>query len=111
MLACSHAGPIEINALNTQGRPVPMSAFASTKWIKGAAQTVRWQRLPGDPYRCGSMATTPAALAEMERLVGQPPPAGYGAACRGEEKLAGSQTIILYGFAILAVFLCLAYAL
>jgi multidrug efflux pump len=46
----------------------------------------------------------------MERLAGQLP-AGFGYEWTGlsrEEKLAGSQAVILYAFAILAVFLCLA---
>jgi multidrug efflux pump len=43
--ARSQAQPV-VNALNTQGRPVPMSAFASTKWIKGAAQTMRYNGYP-----------------------------------------------------------------
>jgi multidrug efflux pump len=54
--------------------------------------------------------STGAAMAEMERLAAQLPP-GFGYEWTGqsrEEKLAGSQAMILYGFAILAVFLCLA---
>jgi multidrug efflux pump len=46
---------------------------------------------------------------EMERLAAQLPQ-GFGYEWTGqsrEEKLAGSQAMILYGFAILAVFLCL----
>ena len=49
-------------------------------------------------------------MAEMEKLAAQLPP-GFGYEWTGqsrEEKLAGSQAVILYGFAILAVFLCLA---
>jgi multidrug efflux pump len=49
-------------------------------------------------------------MAEMESLATKLPP-GFGYEWTGqsrEEKLAGSQAIILYGFAILAVFLCLA---
>ena len=66
--------------------------------------------------RCASRAraapgySTGAAMAEMERLAAQLPP-GFGYEWTGqsrEEKLAGAQAIILYGFAILAVFLCLA---
>jgi len=51
-----------------------------------------------------------AAMAEMEQLAAKLPP-GFGFEWTGqsrEEKLAGSQAMILYGFAILAVFLCLA---
>jgi len=50
------------------------------------------------------------ALAEMERLAAQLPP-GFGYEWTGqsrEEKLAGAQAYIVYAFAILAVFLCLA---
>jgi multidrug efflux pump len=49
-------------------------------------------------------------MAEMERLAAQLPQ-GFGYEWTGlsrEEKLAGSQAMMLYGFAILAVFLCLA---
>ena len=49
-------------------------------------------------------------MAEMERLAAQLPP-GFGYEWTGqsrEEKIAGSQAIVLYGFAVLAVFLCLA---
>ena len=49
-------------------------------------------------------------MAEMERLAAQLPQ-GFGYEWTGqsrEEKLAGSQAMVLYGFAILAVFLCLA---
>ncbi|RZJ51293.1 MAG: multidrug efflux RND transporter permease subunit, partial [Acidovorax sp.] len=33
---------LRLNATNAQGQPVPLSAFASTKWVKGAQQTVRY---------------------------------------------------------------------
>ena len=103
---------LRLNANNSLGRPVPLSAFASTRWIKGAAQTIRYNGYPAIRIS-GSAApgySTGAAIAEMEKLAAQLP-AGFGYEWSGlsrEEKLAGSQTIILYGFAILAVFLCLA---
>ncbi|HRA66641.1 MAG TPA: efflux RND transporter permease subunit, partial [Caldilinea sp.] len=83
-----------------------------TRWITGAMQTVRYNgypavRISGAPAPGYS---TGAAMAEMERLAAQLP-AGFGYEWTGqsrEEKLAGSQAMILYGFAILAVFLCLA---
>jgi multidrug efflux pump len=75
-------------------------------------QTVRYNgypamRISGAPAPGNS---TGAAMAEMERLAAQLPQ-GFGYEWTGqsrEEKLAGSQAMILYGFAILAVFLCLA---
>jgi len=103
---------LRLTAPNAQGQPVPLSAFAATRWINGAQQTVRYNgypsmRISGDAAPGHS---TGAAMAEMERLAGQLPE-GFGFEWTGqsrEEKQAGSQAIILYGFAVLAVFLCLA---
>lgn len=103
---------LKLNASNTKGVPVPLSAFASTRWITGAQQTVRYNGYPAIRIS-GSAApgySSGAAMAEMEKLAAQLP-SGFGYEWTGqsrEEKLAGSQAIILYGFAILAVFLCLA---
>ncbi|MBD9668637.1 multidrug efflux pump [Variovorax beijingensis] len=103
---------LQLNASNTKGQPVPLSAFATTKWVKGATQTVRYNGYPAIRISGDAAAgySTGAAMAEMEKLAGQLPQ-GFGFEWTGqsrEEKLAGSQAIILYGFAILAVFLCLA---
>jgi len=103
---------LRLNASNTKGQPVPLSAFATTKWIKGATQTVRYNGYPAIRISGDAAAgfSTGAAMAEMEKLASQLPQ-GFGFEWTGqsrEEKLAGSQAIILYGFAILAVFLCLA---
>ncbi len=103
---------LRLNATNTKGQPVPLSAFATTKWVSGATQTVRYNgypaiRISGD---AAPGQSTGAAMAEMEKLASQLPQ-GFGFEWTGqsrEEKLAGSQAMILYGFAILAVFLCLA---
>lgn len=103
---------LKLNAANAQGKPVPLSAFASTRWITGAQQTVRYNGYPAIRISASAAPgySTGAAMAEMERLAAQLP-TGFGYEWTGqsrEEKLAGSQAIILYGFAILAVFLCLA---
>ena len=103
---------LRITVNNSAGQAVPLSAFASTSWMTGPMQTVRYNGYPAMRIS-GSAApgqSTGAALAEMERLAGQLP-AGFGYEWTGlsrEEKLAGSQAVILYAFAILAVFLCLA---
>ena len=103
---------LKLNASNAQGRQVPFSAFATTRWVKGAMQTIRYNGYPAMRIS-GSPAlgySTGAAMAEMEKFAAQLPP-GFGYEWSGlsrEEKLAGSQAFILYGFAILAVFLCLA---
>lgn len=103
---------LKLNAANSKGQPVPLSAFATTRWITGAMQTVRYNGYPA--MRIGGSAapgySTGAAMAEMEKLAAQLPQ-GFGFEWTGqsrEEKLAGSQATLLYGFAILAVFLCLA---
>jgi multidrug efflux pump len=103
---------LRLNVMSSQGKAVPMSAFATTRWITGAMQSVRYNgypamRISGAPAPGFS---TGAAMDEMERLAAQLP-AGFGFEWTGqsrEERLAGSQSLILYGFAILSVFLCLA---
>ncbi|MBG6070596.1 MULTISPECIES: efflux RND transporter permease subunit [unclassified Polaromonas] len=103
---------LKINASNSKGESVPLSAFASTHWAKGPMQTVRYNGYPA--MRISGAAapgySTGAAMAEMEKMAARLPQ-GFGFEWSGqsrEEKLAGSQAMILYGFAILAVFLCLA---
>ena len=103
---------MKLNVVNAQGKAVPLSAFASTRWLMGAAQTVRYNGYPAMRISGAPAAgySTGAAIAEMERLAGLLPP-GFAFEWTGqsrEEKLAGSQAMIVYGFAILAVFLVLA---
>ena len=103
---------LRINALNSKGQPVPLSAFAGTHWVNGPVQTVRYNgyptmRIAGD---AAPGQSTGQAMLEMERLAKQLP-AGFAFEWSGqsrEERIAGSQAYLLYGFAILAVFLCLA---
>jgi multidrug efflux pump len=103
---------LKLNVPNSRGQMVPLSAFATTKWVTGPMQTVRYNGYPAVRLS-GSAApgfSTGAAMAEMEKLASQLPQ-GFGFEWTGqsrEEKLAGSQALILYGFAVLAVFLCLA---
>jgi len=103
---------LRLNVLNNQGQAVPLSAFASIRWANGAMQTVRYNGYSAMRIS-GSAApgfSTGDALVEMERLASQLP-RGFGFEWTGqsrEEKVAGSQALVLYAFAILAVFLCLA---
>jgi multidrug efflux pump len=103
---------LQLNAMNAKGQPVPLSAFATTRWITGPMQTTRYNGYPamsitGEPaagYSSGQ------ALAEMEQLASQLP-AGFAFEWTGqsrEEILAGSTVFILIGFSLLAVFLALA---
>ncbi len=103
---------LRINAINGAGNPVPFSAFASTRWITGPVQTVRYNgyptmRIAGKP---APGVSSGAAIAEMERLAAQLP-AGFAYEWTGlsrEEKLSGSTALILFAFSLLSVFLCLA---
>ena len=103
---------LRLTAPNAQGKPVPLSSFAATQWVQGPMQTVRYNGYPA--MRIGGAAapgfSSGEAMIEMEELA-KKLPEGFGFEWTGqsrEEKLAGSQSLILYGFAILAVFLCLA---
>ena len=103
---------LRLNVVNNKAQAVPLSAFATTQWITGPMQTVRYNGYPSMRISGSAApgASTGDAIAEMERLAAQLPQ-GIGYEWTGqtrEEKLAGSQAIILYAFAILAVFLCLA---
>jgi multidrug efflux pump len=97
---------------STRGQQVPLSAFATTHWITGPIQTVRYNGYPAMKI-AGDAApgrSTGDAMAEMERLARQLPP-GFGFEWTGqsrEEKLSGSQATLLLAFSMLAVFLCLA---
>jgi multidrug efflux pump len=102
---------LQLNVLNNQGKPVPMAAMATTRWITGPIQTIRYNgyptmRIAGDAkpgYSTGD------AMNEMEKLAAQLP-AGFAYEWTGqsrEERLSGSTALILLAFSMLAVFLCL----
>ena len=103
---------LRINALNTKGQPVPLSAFATTQWVTGPMQTTRYNgysamSITGDAAPGHS---TGQALDEMQALAAKLPP-GFAYEWTGqsrEEILAGSTVFVLIGFALLAVFLALA---
>ncbi|MBP7131497.1 MAG: efflux RND transporter permease subunit [Aquabacterium sp.] len=103
---------LRINVVNSRGQSVPLSAFATTRWVSGQMQAVRYN---GYPSMRISGAAAPGyssgdAMAELQRLAAQLP-AGVGIEWTGlsrEERLSGSQATILLAFSLLAVFLCLA---
>jgi multidrug efflux pump len=103
---------LRLTTNNAKGEAVPLGAFASTRWVTGAMQTIRYNgypamRISGD---AAPGKSTGEAMDEMERLASQLP-AGFAYEWTGisrEEKLSGSTAAILLGFSLLAVFLCLA---
>jgi multidrug efflux pump len=102
---------LRLNVINNVGKPVPMSALATSRWVTGPIQTIRYNgypamRLAGD---AAAGYSTGDAMDEMERLAGQLPP-GFAYEWTGqsrEERLSGSTATLLLGFSLLAVFLCL----
>jgi multidrug efflux pump len=103
---------LKLTLLNAKGQAVPLSAFASTRWITGAMQTIRYNGYPAMRIAGSAMPgfSSGAAMEEVERLAAQLPQ-GFGYEWTGlsrEEKIAGSQATTVYAFAILAVFLSLA---
>ena len=103
---------LRLNVVNSKGQNVPLSSIATTRWITGQMQAVRYNgypamRLAGD---AAPGASTGAAMAELEKMVAQLPP-GIGFEWTGlsrEEKISGAQATVLLVFSLLAVFLCLA---
>ncbi|HOM13061.1 MAG TPA: efflux RND transporter permease subunit [Rubrivivax sp.] len=103
---------LQLNAVNRSGGLVPLSAFATTRWVSGPMQLIRYNgypsmRIAGD---AAPGVSTGAAMAEMERLAARLP-AGFGFEWTGqsrEERLAGATALYLFAFSLLAVFLCLA---
>ncbi|MEK1942846.1 MAG: efflux RND transporter permease subunit [Pseudomonas sp.] len=97
---------------NSAGEMVPFSAFASGSWIYGSPKLARYNGVESMEIM-GSPApgySTGEAMAEVEALA-KKLPTGIGYSWTGlsyEERLAGSQTLVLYAISVLLVFLCLA---
>jgi len=97
---------------NKDGKLVPLSSFASTRWLVGPTQIVGFNYYPA--IRISGAAapgyTSGDAIAEMERLADELP-RGFGYEWTGQslqEKAAGSQAPFLLALSALVVFLCLA---
>ena len=113
--AQSRMQPEDILALtvpNKSGVAVPLSTIASAKWENGMEQSVRFNGYPAMKLE-GAAAngySTGQAMAEVKRLVDELE-GGYSLEWGGqsrEEAKGSSQTYLVYGLAILAVFLVLA---
>jgi multidrug efflux pump len=103
---------LRLNALNAQGNPVPLSSFATTKWITGPMQTLRYNGYPAMSISGDAKPgySTGDALAEMEALAAKLPP-GFAFEWTGqsrEEQLSGGTMGVLMAFSLLAIFLALA---
>lgn len=103
---------LRLNVRSASGSMVPMSSFATSRWINGPVQLVRYNGYPAIKLT-GNAApgrSTGEAMAELERLAQQLPP-GFGIEWTGqslEEKTSGSQAPALFALSMLAAFLVLA---
>ncbi|MBS1165193.1 MAG: multidrug transporter [Proteobacteria bacterium] len=99
-------------ARNGSGEMVPFSAFASTEWVKGSPSLSRFNGTAAVALD-GTAATGVSsgdAMTAAEALVADLD-GGYSTAWSGlsyQERLAGSQEMLLYAVSLVVVFLCLA---
>ncbi len=99
-------------AKNDDGEMVPFSAFASTEWVKGSPSLDRFNGTAAVALdgTAASGVSSGDAMTAAETLVADLD-GGYSAAWSGlsyQERLAGSQEMLLYAVSLVVVFLCLA---
>ncbi|HBG77865.1 MAG TPA: hydrophobe/amphiphile efflux-1 family RND transporter [Phycisphaerales bacterium] len=97
---------------NTSGKMVPFSSFASGHWSSGSPKLERFNGFPSINIQ-GEAApgrSSGEAMAAMESFI-KKLPQGIGFDWTGvsyQERQAGTQTVPLYAFSILIIFLCVA---
>jgi multidrug efflux pump len=103
---------LRLHVRSSSGTMVPFASFATTRWVTGPIQLVRYNGYPA--YRLSANAapgySTGEAMEELLRLAGQLPP-GFGIEWTGqsaEERLSGAQAPMLFALSMLAAFLVLA---
>jgi multidrug efflux pump len=97
---------------NDKGEMVPFGSFSTARWTYGSPKLERFNGASSVNIQGGAApgVSTSEAMAEMEAMVAKLP-AGLAIEWVGlsyEEKLAGSQTSLLYALSALIIFLCLA---
>lgn len=93
------------------GQMVPFSSFANAGWSTSAVTSARFQGVPAFEFQgqAGPGLSTGEAMRRMEELAAQIP--GTSIAWAGQsyqERLSSGQAPLLYGIALMVVFLCLA---
>ena len=102
----------KLYVLNTTGKMVPFSSFASAHWTSGAPRLERFNgfssmNIQGEPAPGRSSGEAMTAMEEMVAKL----PEGIGFEWTGlsyQERMASSQGPLLYAFSILVIFLCVA---
>ncbi|MFN3862057.1 MAG: efflux RND transporter permease subunit [Roseateles sp.] len=97
---------------NNAGQMVSFSAFASSKWINGPRQLVRYNGSSAYEIQADVPpgVSSGAAMKAMEEVLAEMPPGiGYEWSGRSyQERLSGDQAPLLYAVSVLFIFLCLA---
>ncbi|HPE81985.1 MAG TPA: efflux RND transporter permease subunit [Gammaproteobacteria bacterium] len=97
---------------NGSGEMVPFSSFASSHWDYGSPRLERYNGVPAVNItgQAAPGVSSGDAMTEIERLAASLPE-GFGIEWSGtsyQERVASSQTPMLYALSVLIVFLCLA---
>jgi HAE1 family hydrophobic/amphiphilic exporter-1 len=97
---------------NNEGKMVPFDSFAKTRWSYGSPRLERYNAFPateiwGEP---APGVSSGKAMLAMEELAGKLPQGiNYEwTAVSYQERQSGSQTVPLYAFSVLIIFLCVA---
>jgi hydrophobe/amphiphile efflux-1 (HAE1) family protein len=97
---------------NASGQMVSFSAFATSRWVNGPRQLVRYNGSPAYEIQADIApgVSSGAAMQAMEELLREMPPGiGYEWSGRSfQERLSGDQAPLLYAVSVLFIFLCLA---
>lgn len=102
----------QLHVRNAQGEMVPFSAFATSYWDYASPRLERFNGVPAMNIQ-GQAApgySTGDAMSAIEEIAAQLP-GGFAIEWTGtsyQERLAGSQSTLLYALSLLVVFLCLA---
>ena len=97
---------------NNSGKMVPFSSFASGKWTFGSPRVERYNAFPAVEIwgEAAPGKSSGEAMNAMEDFASKLPK-GFGFDWTGlsyQERMASSQTGLLYAFSVLVIFLCLA---
>jgi len=94
------------------GQMVPFTSFTNGKWTYGSPNLQRYNSFPSVNIlgEAAKGKSSGEAMDAMEKMAGALPQ-GIGFEWTGlsyQEKMAGGQTVMLYTFSVLVIFLCLA---
>ena len=97
---------------NTTGKMVPFTSISTGRWTSGSPKLERYNAFPalniqGEPAPRRSSGEAMQAMEELTQKL----PQGIGfdwTALSYQERMAGSQTGLLYTFSVIVIFLCLA---